>query len=895
MIGRSLGHYTITAAIGAGGMGAVYRATDRTLGRDVAIKVLPPEVAQDVDRLARFEREAKLLASLNHPHIAHVYGFEAAALDGEAPVHFLAMELVEGDDLAERLAHGPIPVDEALAIARQIAEALAAAHEQGIVHRDLKPANVKVRDDGTVKVLDFGLAKASGPGQIGRSADVSQSPTVVHTGTAAGIILGTAAYMSPEQARGRPVDKRTDIWAFGVVLWEMLTGTRLFAGQTVSDVLAAVLTSEPDWARLPPQLPRQVREVLRRCLVRDPKHRLHDIADARLLIDEAISGVPADLPSAGATAGTVRRDRRQTILLGLVLALALVAAGLGWIVFRATQRPRPVSRTLSIVLPPNLRLAEESFGSVGISTDGGTLVVGAEDDVNRRLYVRALDSPDLRPLEGSEGAEGPFLSPDGRWVAFSQDGLKKLSLDGGAPVTIVPRIFGQGTWGPAGDIYYTSDYNGGLSRVAAAGGAPQALTKPDLAQSELNHGYPELLPGGRALLFTSVRSPLGASRIEALTIATGRRQVVVEHAIGPRYLDPGYLAFVRDQTMMVAPFDPETLRLTGVVQPARHRIAVFYGVAHADYALSRSGTLAFVPREVLPSRREVVRLDRVGRAETILPPETGYNGPALSPDGRKLALTRNEDGFDVVVYDLDRKATTRVASSPRREYSAVWNRSGTHIFHVVDLPLFQMFETDTSGSGEPKRVLNGLQDQMPQDVSPDKRWLVYLQTTAVNRRSIGILPLDRPQEARLLTGEGLRSFVSFSPDGQFIAFQSDESGRDEVYVRPIAGNPRSVTVSSGGGQEPRWCANGELFFWQRDQLLAVAIRTSPTLQIGSSRPLFRTPRDRPTYYDRDYDVSADGQSIYLTRTPDRLRPRELRVVTDWTSSVEAIFAHREDN
>jgi Tol biopolymer transport system component len=466
---------------------------------------------------------------------------------------------------------------------------------------------------------------------------------------------------------------------------------------------------------------------------------------------------------------------------------------------------------------------------------------------------------------------------------------QKLSLDGGAPVTIAPRIFGQGTWSPSGDIYYTSDYNGGLSRVAAAGGTPQELTRPDAAH-ELNHGYPELLPGGRALLFTSVRSPLSASRVEALTVGTGIRQTVVERAIGPRYLDSGSLAFVRDQTLMVAPFDPETLKVTGPVQPARHRVAVFFGTGHADYALSRNGTLAFVPREVLPSRREVVRLDRVGRAETLLPADTGYSGPAVSPDGKKLALTRNEDGFDVVMYDLDRKASTRVAVSPRREFGAVWNRLGTHIFHVADLPLFQIFETDTSGSGEPKRVLEGVQDQVPQDVFPDGQWLVYLQTVGVNRRGIGILPLDRPQQARLLDGEGLRSFVSFSPDGRFVAFQSDESGRDEVYLRPIAGNPRSITVSSGGGQEPRWCANGELFFWQRDLLLAVPIHTSPTLQIGELRPVFRTARDRPAYYDRDYDVSADGRSIYLTRTPQLLRPRELRVVTDWRAEVAAIVA-----
>jgi eukaryotic-like serine/threonine-protein kinase len=893
VIGRILGHYTITAAIGAGGMGAVYRATDRTLGRDVAIKVLPPEVAQDVDRLARFEREAKLLGSLNHPHVAHVYGFEAAALDGEAPVHFLAMELVEGDDLAQRLAHGPIPVDDTLAVARQIAEALEAAHERGIVHRDLKPANVKVRDDGTVKVLDFGLAKASSPGKTA-PADVSQSPTIVHPGTAVGMILGTAAYMSPEQARGRLVDKRADIWAFGVLLWEMLTGKQLFAGQTVSDILAAVLTRDPDWTRLPPQLPPPVLDVLRRCLVRDPKQRLHDIADARILLDEAISGVSTVVPVAIVRAD--KQDRTKQVLAGLVLVLAIVAGSLGWIVARGTPLAPSESRTLSLVLPPNLRWAEESFASIGISPDGRTVAVVAEDDINRRLYLRSLNSPELRTVEGTEGAEGPFFSPDGRWIAFSQNGLKKLSLDGGAPVSIAPRIFGKGAWSPAGDIYYTSDYHTGLFRVSAAGGTPQELTKSDAAQGELNHGYPELLPGGRTLLFTSVRSPLSASRVEALRLDTGARHVVIEHAIEARYLQPGYLAFVRDQTLMVAPFDLGTLRLTGPAQPARHRVAVYFGVAHAEYALSGNGTLVLVPSNVLPPRREVVRLDRAGRTEIILPAESSYKGPALSPDRHQLALTRNDNGFDVVVYDLQRKSITRLAASARREYSAVWDRSGTRIFHVVDLPLFQIFETETSGGGEPKRVLEGSQDQVPQDVSPDGQWLLFLQTTAVNRWSVGILPLARPQEARLFGGEeGAASFATFSPDGRFIAFQSDATGREEVYVRPVAGNARPVPVSGGGGQLPRWARNGELFFWQRDLLSAVQIRTSPTLQIGPSRPLYRTVRERPAYYDGDYDVSADGQSIYLTRTPDLLRPRELRVVTDWGSEVEAIVARGGGN
>jgi eukaryotic-like serine/threonine-protein kinase len=606
------------------------------------------------------------------------------------------------------------------------------------------------------------------------------------------------------------------------------------------------------------------------------------------VLDEVIAGVPSD--TSPTTAGVSRRGRTAMALLAVLVALTIGAGYLGWTVLRGKPGP-PSLRTLSVVLPADLRLIEESFGSVSLSPDGSLAVIGAEDALGRRLYLRALASPELRPLDGSEGGEGAFFSPDGRWLAFSQNGLKKLSIEGGTPVTIAPRIFGSGAWGADGNIYYTADYTAGLSRVAAAGGAPQQLTKPDSGRGELNHGYPELLPGGRALLFTSVRSPLGASRLEALTLDTGARHVVVEHAIAGRYLQPGYLAFVRDETLMVAPFDLATLRVTGAPQPTRHRVAVSYGVAHADYALSSNGVLALVPHGVLPARREIVRLDRAGRSEMILPADTSYNGPALSPNGRQLALTRNDNGFDVVLYDLDRKAITRLAATPRREYGPVWDQSGHRIFHVVDLPLFQIFETDTSGVGEPKRVLEGPQDQVPQDVSPDGRWLLYLQTTAVNRRSLAILPLGRPQEGRLFGGEeGAASFASFSPDGRFVAFQSDESGRQEVYLRPVEGSARSVPVSGGGGLSPRWAANGELFFWQGDQLMAVHIRTSPTLQIGEPQALFRAARERPSYYDCDYDVTGDGQFVYLARTPDLLRPREIRVVTDWRSEVEVLLA-----
>ena len=869
-------------------MGEVYRATDTKLGRDVAIKVLPTEMAQDARRLARFRREAQFLAALNHPNVAAIHG-----LDEASGLTLLVLELVEGEDLAERLRRGAIPLDEALEIGKQIAAALEEAHEKGIVHRDLKPGNIKVTPDGRVKVLDFGLAKAlAGDEAPASPAEVSESPTLAHTGTQAGVIVGTAPYMSPEQARGRAIDRRSDIWAFGVVLWEMLAGERLFPGETVSDVLAGVLKSEIDFTKVPGSTPLAVRLLLRRCLERNPKQRLHDVADARILLEEAareeaLEGAPSAAPPRAATPLLA-----ALAALAVMAVMAVMAAGMGWALLRGRSPVSPVPRSLSVVLPENLRLVSDSHGTIAISPDGTQVVCVAEDDSAQRLYVRDLGSPTLRALPGTDGAESPFFSPDGRWVAFSQGGLKKLSLDGGAPVSLAPRMSGAGAWSPQGEIYFTPDYDKGLSRVPAGGGPPVELTRPDPAQGELNHIFPELLPGGRALLFTSFRMPFPESRIEALSLESGERHVVVEHAIDARYLGSGHIAFVRDEALMVAPFDPERLRMTGPVLPARHEVAVSYADGHAEYALSGNGILALVPRSVMPARREVVRLDRAGRAETVLSAEKTYGGPAVSPDGRQLLLTRNEGGLDVLLYDLERKTTTRLAASARSEFGAIWAPSGTRVFYAADLPPFQMFEVETGGAAEPRRLLEGGQDQLPKAVSPDGRWLLYSQLTGINLPRLGILPLARPQEARLFReADGAESSGCFSPDGRYVALQSNESGRGEIYVRPVSEAARAVPVSRAGGWQPRWTRSGELFFWQGDELVVVPVRTSPALVIGEPRPLFRTAREaRSSWLERDYDVSADGQWIYLTRTPELLRPREIRVVTDWASEVASLFA-----
>ena len=867
MIGQTLGQYRITAAIGAGGMGEVYRATDTKLGRDVALKLLPEAFAADPDRLARFEREAKVLASLNHPGIAHLYGFESTRLEGGVTVHFLAMELVEGEDLAERLKRGAIPVDEAVAIAKQVAEALEEAHEKGIVHRDLKPANVKVTSDGRVKVLDFGLAKAwSGEsGGVTSSADLSQSPTLAHTGTAAGLILGTAAYMSPEQARGKAVDKRADIWAFGVVLWEMLTGRRLFVGETVSDVLAAVLTREPEWAVLPPTAQGRVRDLLRRCLERNPRQRLHDIADARILLEEAHRRRPRTRPRSapGRSAGAPADDRG--------CSWRARGDGPGRRGPRRGAPPSPCGRA-SPVAQPLRRPAGEPLAPRGPRRQRRDLAGRRPDG----RHGRGRGSPASLPARLRFPGPAPAPGHGGRHrpVLLARRALDRL-LEGRAPQGVSRRRrTGQDRAGRlrvrrlesrGGDLLHALVQHRtlqGRRRGRNASAADPRRPGAGRAQPQL----PGAAARGRALLFTSHRATMAESRVEALSLASGERHVVVENAIEARYLRGGYLAFVRDETLTVAPFDAQALRLTGPALPARHQVAVGYGNCHAEYALSGNGTLALIPRSVMPARREVVRLDRAGRAETILAAEKTYGGPALSPDGRQLALTRNEGGLDLLLYDLEHKATARLAASPRREFGAVWDRSGTRLFYVVDTPVFQIFEVPASGSGEPRRLLESPEDHVPLDVSPDGERLLYLQ----RMESLGVLPIARPRDERLLGGmEGHQNFGRFSPDGRFVAFQSDASGRDEVYVRPVDGSPRQPAGFEGRraaaalGEE-----RGAVLLAGRPALLRPGAHRARSPGRRAARAVPHDPRGQPRLL-RERLRRVGGRAVRLPRADPR--------------------------
>ncbi len=623
--GQTLVHYRIAAAIGAGGMGEVYRATDTKLGRDVAIKVLPSDLAADPERLARFEREARLLASLNHPSIAHVYGFESATLPDGPAVHFLAMELVEGEDLADRLKRGPIRVEEALEIAKQIAEALEEAHEHGIVHRDLKPANVKIASDEKVKVLDFGLAKAlSGDAGDTSKPDVSHSPTLTRAGTEAGMILGTAAYMSPEQARGKAVDKRADIWAFGVVLYEMLTGQRLFAGETVSDVLAGVLKTEIDIGKLPERTPPPIRALLRRCLERNPKNRLHHMADARIVLDEVLRGEAGE---AAADLGSRRRPQWLAALPWTVAALCLLGAmaiGLRHGGGRAPL-PRPLT-AFGILMPEDYFLALSQSPLLDVSADGRTLVFAAQGKRTSSLFRRSFDRMAISRIEGTDGAENPMLSPDGRSIAFFSGGmLRKIAPDGGTSVAVAEARAPRGlSWAPDGSLFFSPLYTSPLFKVVATGGKPVAVTTLDAAKGERSHRWPQVLPDGRTVIFTVgiAGSPgdYDGANIDAQRLDTGERRTVVRGARMARYTAFGYLLYQRAKTLLAVKFNPERLETVGEPFTIQEGVGGEPSSGAGYFSVSNAGVVAVAPEASIPNDRVLVLADHAGRETPLTVP-----------------------------------------------------------------------------------------------------------------------------------------------------------------------------------------------------------------------------------------------------------------------------------
>jgi len=686
--GTRLGPYEIVTQIGEGGMGQVYRATDTKLKRQVAIKILPPSVAADADRLARFQREAEVLASLNHPNIAAIYGLEEGpAGDGPAEaghhVRALVMELVEGDDLSQRIASGAIPIDEALPIAKQIADALEAAHEQGIVHRDLKPANVKVRADGTVKVLDFGLAKAMGPAEAGHygpnvaqgfsPAGLSHSPTLSLHATMAGVILGTASYMSPEQARGKPVDKRADIWAFGAVLFEMLTGRRAFPGEDITDTIVSVVSKEPDWGALPTLTPAGLRRLLARCLKKDPKARMRDIGEARLQIEDLISGAPEDSAAAGPAEAGRHADPnpisvagwRQTLPVAVAAAaLAAAAVLMLWAPWRAA--PVPASRKLLASIGADASLTTTLGASAILSPDGTTLAFVAQQTGQTRLFVRKLDQLQAAPLSGTEGAASPFFSPDGQWIAFFAGGkLKKVSTTGGAAVNLCDAEQGRsGTWTDDDTIIFspTGQADAKLLRVPAAGGTPAIFGTFNAGAT--TQRWPRAIPGGKGLLYTehSSRGSFDGANLVVAPLPSGTPRVVVRGGYYGRYVPSGHLIYMKQGTLFAVRFDLDRLEAIGQAVPALDGIATNQLiVGSAQLALSSDGTLVYVPGTAATTANPVEWLTRDGKTSVLRAAKADWANPRFSPDGQKLALDISDGKqSDIWVYETSRDTLTQL-------------------------------------------------------------------------------------------------------------------------------------------------------------------------------------------------------------------------------------------
>jgi eukaryotic-like serine/threonine-protein kinase len=891
--GTKLGPYEIQSPLGAGGMGEVYRAKDSKLGRDIALKVIPQEFARDAQRMARFQREAQVLASLNHTNIASIYGLEES---GGGPA--LVMELVEGPTLAERIKQGLIPIDEALPIAKQVAEALEYAHERGIIHRDLKPANIKLRPDGKVKLLDFGLAKALQGDAVAK--DASNSPTLTHAASEAGIILGTAAYMSPEQAKGKAVDRRADIWAFGGVLYEMLTGRRAFAGETTSDTLAAIITRDPDWLSLPSPVPPPIRDLVHRCLTKDAKQRLRDIGDARIVIEEVLSGsVMAEPAPAGSRQAFWRRAMPWA-----ALAVGIVVIGsLLW--YTRPSATSPLTSSFPVTLPAGEALAVTGFPGrdlpvVAISRDGSEFAYIAAKNGKNQLYLRPMDRLEPSPLPGTDGAFTPFFSPNGQWIGFFADGkLKKVSIHGGEPVTLCDAPLNRGaTWVDDDTIIFTPDLFTGLMSVSAAGGTPQVLTTPDASKGEASHRWPEALPGGKAIVFvTAAGADIGSfseSKIMVERLDTHTTKVLPILGSYPRYSPSGHLLFLTQGRVFAVPFRLDQLEVTGRPFPVLDGVMMSPNSGGAELSLSRTGSLVFVPETAAAAPNDILTwVDRRNQSHPINAPPRTYRSPHISPDGRSLAV-EIESGrqVDIWTYDLHRGTLTRLTFDGRSR-APLWTADGKRVTYMTYKPRggSTIVSKAADGSGQEETLVGGNKLlQIPESWSPDGRFLAFM-AMAGGIRNIFVVPLKGDRKPfPFIQAKFDQADARFSPDGRWLAYVSTESGKPEVYVQLFPGPGGKWQLSTDGGTDPLWMRNGhELLFCQANKLLSVTVASQPNFSASTPRFVAEIPPEPPFGFISNgrYDMSADGQRfLFVKATASQTVGNELDVILNWAEEVK---------
>ena len=855
--GSRLGPYEILEPLGRGGMGEVYRAHDSRLRRDVAVKVLHPHLL-DANHIERFQREARVLAVLGHPNVASVHD-----LDEAGGITFLVMELVEGETLAERLVTGPLPIPEVLAVARQVAAALDAVHEKGIVHRDLKPANIKLTPDGVVKVLDFGIAKTTP-----RFAPSQPDLPTATVATREGLVIGTDAYMSPEQARGQDVDRRTDVWAFGCVLFEMLTGRPAFAKATTADTIAAVIERDVDLSAIPPQAPPALQRLVRRCLQRDIRERLRDMGDARFDLEDLAwdPQVPA---------GGIPRRRIAAAAVGLLVLGGLSGALVTRARSTASDTAAPPAHFL-LSLPPTTQLGALDFPSVAIAPDGSRLAYVANRGGQTQLYVRAMNALDAVPVAGTTNAVAPFFSPDSQWIAFFADGqLKKVALAGGAAITLCEAKVGLGgSWGRDDTIVFASTTGSGLSRVPASGGTPERVTTLDVAQGEFSHRWPQWLPDGTTVLYTAGTSgSFNDAAIVAHSLTSNRRSILVRGGTSPHYLPTGFLIYAQKGRIVRVPFDADSLAVTGPPVTVLDEVLQSSDGA-VQLSVSQSGTLVFVESGSETGQPRLVSVARDGVSTPLAASPAPYASPRVSPDGRKLLVTLTSPTPDLWVYDM-MAGTSSQLTFEAGAMSPVWSRDAKQVvFSSTRLGVPNLFTTSIVPGGPVERVIASGNQQVPGSWADDGT-VVYAEQFAETGRDILLVsPRDRMPQP-LVASRADETSPRFSHDGRWLAYVSNETGRNEVYVRPSTGQVRSRQISREGGTEPVWAPSGlDLFYREGDRMMSVAIQTS---QNPSPRVLFVGDFARGTIDSPNYDVLPDGQFVMIQR-PLQSPPQTLHVL-----------------